>query len=49
MSVLLKPAGEQWCVKLMLVKVQCVTVKLFTILSNNSDVIEYKKHEMIQK
>ncbi len=33
-----------------LVKVQCVTVKLLTIMSNNSDVIEYKKNiKMIQK
>ncbi len=33
-----------------LVKAQCVTVKLLTIMSNNSDVIEYKiKHKNMQK
>ncbi len=34
-----------------LVKVQCATVKLLTIMSNNSDVIEYiyKNIKMIQK
>ncbi len=31
--------------ELNLVKVQCVTVKLLTIMSNNSNVIEYKKHK----
>ncbi len=31
-----------------LVKVQCVTVKLLTILSNNSEFIEYKKKDKIK-
>ncbi len=36
--------------ELNLVKVQCVTVKLLTIMSNNSNVIEYKKNiKIIQK
>ncbi len=35
--------------ELNLVKVQCVTVKLLTIMSNNSDVIEYKKNIKIMQ
>ncbi len=32
-----------------LVKVQCVTVKLLTIMSNNSNVIEYKMKQKLSK